>query len=230
MNGAAEGEATWLSLGFEDVNASDLLSVGSPWQALAPAEVARSLDAEVARLMPTEGWREVRTFDTAQAPFRRRVFAAPHESGWALIHLAETDDGTILSGDPGPYFARPGRASRREGLRLRWSPVTRCRAAELNQLTVTLVNVADRPWAADPLDSPYVHGFLLDEHGQHMSPGWFAYSPDGSLPDSLGPSEAATLPVDFGPDVAGVEPGVYGVQAVLTGLGLSTAAHTLEVE
>ena len=177
--------------------------------------------------MPVTGWRQLTT-PSRPASDGMRLFAAPNGEGWASAYLADTPDGLILSGDPGPHPVRPGRPSRRQHLALSWPDGLQCSASALNTLSVTLGNTSGQPWAADSEDSAYVHAWLLDDTGERMGSNWVAHGFGDRLRD-LQPDESMELPVDFGPPTTKISPGMYGLEGVLTSLNLWTAKGTLHV-
>jgi hypothetical protein len=220
---------TWVSLGNRDIEPGGLSLVGDAWSRVIPAEVDDRVGPELMAQMPSDGWRELSLPDGHDRPNASRLFAAPKGDGWALVQLSGTDDGLILSGDPGPYRVRPGRPSRRQGLELSWSEGIRCRASDLGSLSVTLQNTSEKTWVWDPEDRGYVHGWLLDERGDRLAPGFFAYAPLQYRLGDLAPGESMSLGVDFGPDAHQVRPGRYDVEAVLAALDLWSTRASLVV-
>ncbi|MFN8156939.1 MAG: hypothetical protein U0R68_05960 [Candidatus Nanopelagicales bacterium] len=219
---------TWVSLGNRDIEAGGLSLVGDAWSRVIPADVDNRVGPELMAQMPSDGWRELSLLDS-HGPNASHLFAAPNEDGWALVHLTGRGDGLILSGDPGPYLVRPGRPRRRQGLALTWPEGIRCQASDLGSLSVTLQNTSATTWVWDPEDHGYVHGWLLDDRGDRLAPGYFAYTPRQHPLRDLAPGESMSLGVDFGPAADRVRPGRYDVEAVLTALDLWSTKATLVV-
>lgn len=216
-----------VSLGRVDVHPADLTGDGLPWPALITAAVDDRIGAEHRARMPVDGWRELRPVCRGGPP--RRVFAAPHVDGWAVAYLSRGEQGGwLLSADPGPLVARPGRATRRRHLTLRLSPDARARAGELASLRVTLTNTGGQQWRHDGQDSSYVHGWLLDDSDARLPSGWVSYAPLRHRLHDLHPGESVSLPVDFGGITVTV--GRYPWHACLVDLDLWSPLATTIVD
>lgn len=199
-----------ITLGYDEVDPTGLIGTGVAWEQVVPGDVDDRIGEWVRDVLPASGWREL----TVGQPSGRRVFAAPHEDGWAMAHLAATPTGDILSADPGPFTPRPGKAARRAGLALELS-------ADTDGVFVTLTNTSGQPWLADPRDDGYCHGWLLDASGERIGSSAFAYgSPQQQLRDLL-PGESMRLAVHV---EATLPPGRQRLEAVLPSLDLFVTA------
>ncbi len=226
-------DADLVTLGFVDVRVALLAAPGRALSdVLDPRPLDDSVSAELLESMPTQGWRQVAEIAPPGRARASRIFAAPSAedpSGWALLNLAVRDDRWLVNGDPGPVYPRPGQASRRAGLSLRWPGPDRPGAVQpLGRASVELVNTATEPWLADSEDSSYVHGWLLDAEGRRMRSSWIAYPPGRALPH-LDPGEVVRLPVEFGHGDRIPAAGQYGATAVLVSLDLWSDRGSIRV-
>ncbi|HEU4567285.1 MAG TPA: hypothetical protein VFR99_04560 [Marmoricola sp.] len=225
------GELDLVTLGSVDVEPASLAEVGVPLTALPiPDDVEDTLSPELRTELPADGWRHVH--DVSHEVGSRSTFAAPRDGGWAVLHLVTRSDGRrILSGDPGPVVPRPGQAARRAGLTLHWDreAALTALAHDPATLTITLTNQTDRPWAADPRDSGFVHAGLLAADGTTLRQGWFAYAPLRHRLEDLGAHRSTDLPVHLNDGELDVPPGSYRMVAWLPSLNLRSDELELTV-
>lgn len=184
--------------------------------------------------LPRTGWRAIASTPARPGLGRTSVFAAPHQddrTGWALINVTEKAGRWIFSTDPGPVFARPGRPSRRQALRLCWpeDPIIAA-AGSVPELAITLHNVSEKPWIAAGEDDRHTLGWLIGSHGDRLpAPDWFSYGGPEALP-SLEPGEVTVLPVSLVTnDVADLPAGQYGLDALLLELNLRSNRGALRL-
>lgn len=192
---------------------------GVDWQQIQPGDVENQIDSGVALALPLTGWRELELAGMP-LPSRRRMFAAPNGTGWAVAHVAEAEDRRILSADPGPHTPRPGRPARRAGLVLQLMDGAHTHFDGLNSLVATLTNDSTQTWFADGGDSGQVHAWLINERGERLATSWFAYAPLTEILADLGPHESVDLRLNFGPVTSEFPSGTYGVEMVLISLDL----------
>jgi hypothetical protein len=218
-----------VGLDIWDVDPADLEVAGQPWEAVIPADVDNGIDDSI-RPLPQLGWREVAIQIEDPSTVHGRLFAAPEGEKWAVAHVSSPLAGgkPILSAGP-VVRLRPGMPSRRHGLRLIWPTPVEVRASELQDLQITLVNIGDVTWVADPQDGHYVHGWLLDGDGDRLGSSWIAFGGLQHILDQLAPGQVAPLPVSFGPRAHLAAVGVYGVEAVMPSLNLWSARTTIAV-
>lgn len=229
MTGRALDPLSWVALDSWDVNPEDLEVAGQPWDAVIPTDVDKRIDDSVQPL-PQKGWREVAIQPEDASPMRGRLFAAPEGEDWSVAYLSSPSAGSkpILSAGPAVRL-RPGRPSRRQGLSLTWPTRVEVRASELQDLQVTLVNVGDVIWVADPQDGQYVHAWLLDGDGDRIGSSMIAFDGGQHILDELAPGQAFPLPVNFGPAAHLTPVGVYEVEAVMPSLDPWSARSTISV-
>jgi len=159
---------------------------------------------------------------------------------WVLLELAEPSDGPTGAVDDQRWTAstdgravrrRPGRESRREGLRLVLStePLLVVQGF-VPDVVVTLQNSMLETWHADPDDDGWVIAALTDEDGGPEGRlGWFALGLAPRLPD-LPPRGSVTLAAwILRSSIQGAAPGCYGMVASLSSLGLRSNVRPVEV-
>ena len=213
-----------------DVNPADLEGVGQPWEAVIPFDVDNRIDDSIQPL-PQHGWREVAIQVEDPSLLQGRLFAAPEGAGegWSVAHLsAQPVEGRPILGAAGAVRLRPGRPSRRQGLRLTFPAGVEISASELQDLQITLANVGDVGWVADPQDAQYVHAWLLDGHGVRIGSSMIFYAVVHHVPE-VGPGQEVFVPVVVGPGSDLTPSGLYGVEAVMPALDLWSARSTLVV-
>ncbi|MER7006246.1 hypothetical protein ABT297_24815 [Dactylosporangium sp. NPDC000555] len=221
---------SWVALGCFDVNPADLDGAGYPWGHVIPTERVIRADDDTVQRLPHEGWRELTIQTEGGRVGQARLFAAPHNEGWAMVHVSAPVNGVCrLSANPGPVHPRPGRPSRRQGLLLTWPEGLRTPAASLNGLSVTLINIGDTVWSPDAEEAQYVHAWLLDERGERIGLPGFAYRGHRQDLHDLTRGQLLSLPVDFGSEATRAAAGVYGVQAVMPSLNLWSTRGTVVV-
>jgi hypothetical protein len=159
-----------------------------------------------------------------------RLFAAPDGEDWSVAYLSPplAEGKPILSAGPAVRL-RPGKPSRRYGLRLIWPTRVEVHASELQDLQITLTNVGDVAWVADPQDGQYVHAWLLDANGDRIGPSMIAFVGLQFVVDELAPGQMFPLPVSFGPGAHLTPAGVYTVEAVMPSLNLWCARSTIAI-
>lgn len=205
-----------VALGYDEIDPADLTSEGVAWSQVVPGDVHDRIEEFVREQLPAAGWREL----TVEPPSGRRVFAAPHEGGWALAFLS---DGDTLSADPGPFTPRPGKSARRAGLALELDPF----ANSVDGMMATLTNTSEQLWVADPQDSSYCHAWVLDSRGARRGSSAFAFAPLRHQLQDLLPGQSLRLAVQLEgrPTLA---PGRHRLEVVLPSLDLFTTG-TVEV-
>ena len=220
---------SWVALDSWDVDPADLVAPGRPWADVIPTDVDNRIDNSIGPL-PTQGWREVMILPPDPAAMPGRLFVAPDGDGWAVAYLSPPlgEGKPILSAGPAVSL-RPGKPARRQGLRLTWPTGVEVRASELQGLQITLTNAGDVAWVADPQDTQYAHGWLLDRHGHRIGSSTIYYGGTHHAIDELAPGEGLPLPVSFGPDPQLTAPGVYQVQAVMPALNLWSPRSNITV-
>ncbi|GAB2922093.1 hypothetical protein GCM10027047_19270 [Rhodococcus aerolatus] len=161
------------------------------------------------------------------------VPGAPGRWFQVVLTAHESDRGRewVLSSTGVEHRVRPTRRDRARGVELRWSrPPGAVANGSDPELAVTLVNVGDRPWRADPDDSALTLAWVTDLDGSPPWPGgWF--SPDASTPlPDLEAGEAWTLTTHLPRHaLRGLPPGPVGPRASLPSLGLRTPPVRVDV-
>jgi len=198
---------------------------------------------DVGDRLPRGGWRRLRYTDAGSVEGIERPITAvlgapiPDAPGrWLTVTLTgwQGDRRTewLLTSTGVESRLRPIRAERAHGVELRWPPGTAVTAetGTVPEMTVLLHNTGDVRWRADPDDSAAVIGWLTNDAGEPPWPGgWFSYAPSTDLPD-LHPGESAPLDVSFPRHSLRETPaGRYGVQAMLTSLGLRSDTAAIDV-
>lgn len=220
---------SWVALDSWDVDPADLEVAGQPWEAIIPTDIDNRIDDSIQPL-PQQGWREVAIQTEEPSLFQGRLFAAPQGEDWSVAYLSPplAEGKPILSASP-TVRLRPGRPSRRHELRLTWPTPIEVRASELQDLKISMANVGDAVWVADPQDAQYVHAWLLDGHGDRIGSSTIYVGGFHHVSDELAPGQVLPLPVSFGPDAHLTAVGVYGVEAVMPALNLWSAQSTIVV-
>jgi len=116
----------WVALDSWDVDPEDLEVAGQPWAAVIPTDVDNRIDDGIQPL-PLQGWREVAIQVEDPSPLQGRLFAAPEGKDWSVAYLSAplAEGKPILSAGSGVRL-RPGKPSRRHGLRLTSRPSETC--------------------------------------------------------------------------------------------------------
>ncbi len=218
---------SWVCLDSWDVNPAELEGAGQPWEAVIPVDVDNRIDDSIQPL-PRHGWREVAIRVEDPSLVQGRLFAAPDSEGWSVAYLSPPVEGKPVLSVAGAVRLRPGRPSRRHGLRLTFPTGVEIPASGLQDLQITLANDGDVAWVADPQDAQYVHAWLLDGNGVRLGSSMVAYAVFHQVPE-VGPGQEVLLPVAFGPDSDLTPSGIYGVEAVMPALDLWSARSTIGV-
>jgi len=217
---------SWMALDTCDVDPADLEVPGQPWDAVIPTAVDNRIDDSMQPL-PRQGWREVVIQAEEPPAVSGRLFAAPEREGWSVAHLsAPRDEGMPILSATRAVRLRPGKPSRRHGLRLTLPTRVELRASELQDLQGSLANVGDVTWVADSQDAQYVHAWLLDRKGVRIGSGMIFYAV-GHHVSELAPGQVVPLPVSFGPGADLTPSGVYEVEAAMPALNLWSPRSTI---
>lgn len=227
-------ELRLVQLGHVDVDQADLGADGTELSELigvdrdvtVAAGAQEGLDA-----LPPSGWRRVHQRSADKFRGRAEVLAAPHPDGrgtWAIVNLAERDGTWLLSVDPGPMRAFPGRAARRANLSLTWPAGLVAPAGAVPDLDIELLNESDSVWLNQCDDSAHVRAWLLDsDHRRIETTPYFAFGHGRSLP-TLQPGQACTLPVTWATStIQTLPPGTYPLKAIAVALNLSADGGAL---
>lgn len=242
----------WASLGRAEVLVSDLDLLGSDLEE-ALALVTGGAEARWPPPgkpggLPRGSWREVATrpqrTDGPGEPRPVRVtLAAPSAadgSTWVMLELIDTSAERADWVGPPVWDAvsdgvgvrrRPGRETRRTGLRLALpSESLVIVAGQVPDVVATLHNTTREWWRADPDDDAWTVAQLTDEHPEPGAQlGWFAMGLAPALPD-LPPLGSITLAAwIFRLTVQDAEPGRYGLVATLLSLGLRSEVRPVEI-
>jgi hypothetical protein len=227
-----------VQLGYVEVDPATLAGPGGGLDALVAGRVVDNEPDRWPEDFPADGWRVIYTRNGRGSGSRNlvEVFAAPlpeFDGGFAMVSLAlGRRDGKLRVGcDPGPVPVHPGKASRRQGLRLEWpKPVLRTNAGQSLELTVDLVNRSWRRWHNVADDSTVVVGWLLDAEGNRVREnGHFRFGiGHRELLRCLEAGRHQELTVRIlTPEIQTVPPGTYGLEAMLADLNLRSDEATL---
>jgi hypothetical protein len=235
--GSADEESL-VQLGYVEVDPATLAGPGGGLDGLLAGSVVDNEPESWPEGFPADGWRVIYTKNGRGRGSAGlvEVFAAPlpeFDGGFAMVSLAlGRRDGKLRVGcDPGPVPVRPGKASRRQGLRLEWrQPVLRADAGQPLELTVDLVNRSWRRWHNVADDSTVVVGWLLDPEGNRVRENGHFHFGVGrrELLRCLGPGRHQELSVRIlTPEIQTVPLGTYGLEAMLADLNLRSEEATL---
>jgi hypothetical protein len=223
-----------VQLGHVDIDPGSLTGPGTSLIGLLGDRVPDvRAAAEHLGQLPGDGWRSVHESVSGHGG-RSEVLAAPHPDqadSWVMVNLAERDGSWIVSVNPGPVRVYPGRAARREGLRLAWpEPVIERPAGGPFDLVINLENTSARVWRNQCDDHAHVAGWLLDPAGHWIRSArssWIAYARIGLLP-TLRPGQIASLPVTVATaDATSLPAGRYGLEAFAVALNLRSEPGVL---
>jgi hypothetical protein len=214
----------------------DPVFLAGPGETLSSLLAGRDIDGlpggKCPKGLPADGWRVIRAWPERGALGRSEVLAAPvdgYRDAFAVITLYERNGKLVASYDANPVAAHPGKAIRRQDLRLQWrDQVLRARARQPLNLTIDLVNTSWRPWHNVADDGQFVMGWLLDPDGNRVRAGPFSYSRSHQNLPCLRSDELVKLPVHIViPDAATLPAGSYGLAATLQDLDLRSDRATL---
>jgi hypothetical protein len=185
--------------------------------------------------LPRTGWRIVHDRRaSAEQPIRQVLLAAPSgrdPNAWVTVGLTQRDGPWSARIDPTPVTARPGKATRRKGLRLTWGeePMIGLTGRPLS-LQVGLLNASSQVWTngdanADRwgYDDLSVVVWLLAPDGTAL-PANDRFAPAGDRPlIRIGPGEIVMLPARIATThVQKLPAGDYPLTAVLRSVELES--------
>src|SRR5579884_705348 len=229
-----------VQLGNVQISRATLCGPGAPlFSALADFAPIHGA-AELAGL-PTNGWRLVSTRSPLGPVGRRATFVAPHGEArdrWVMLGLVLRDGSWWVSQVASdPLQVRPGKAARREGLRLVWckQPIVGV-AGEQLRLLIGLRNISDQQWSTghgedgvEP-DKLEAIAWLHDSTGRQL-PARTAFVTSGPGPTTLiNPGDTIMLSAQLMTiDPERLPPGNYQLSALLPSLGLESERGSLHL-
>ncbi len=166
------GDEDW-QLAWYDVPGSDVESVGVPLEELLGV-VPDGLDELSRWPRPRVGWRLIHGEIPIPAPGELSVLAAPWSlaggSMWALLDIANPD-GQVQMATSQPERLRPGRVTRRRGLRLEWTvPHIAQHFGDRFQAELAVRNTSNKSWIGDGQDHTLVSGTVVGRDGSTPPP------------------------------------------------------------
>ena len=227
--GNDESTSQLIQLGSWDVMRSALEGAGTGWEEIVSGRLPKDdmMPRRTRDDFPLQGWRVVHASNETWAS-EVLILAAPSQVSrgrWVVVQLALGPEGWSLA-MPASYLPVPVREIRRQGLRLEWAkPEFFMAQGSKPDIAVVLVNDSAHAWNPTEEDRCHVQGLVLDNQGEGIGNGWFAYGLTDQLP-ALGAGHGKILPVFLNnPELDDLQSGHYQLLANLPALDLRVAGQ-----